>query len=182
VIATVLGLDLSLAGTGVATRESTCRHVTKGHDTDGYPQRLARIAEVRGWVLAQIGRARPGLAVIEGPAPNAVARISSWDRAALWWAVVEHCTLTSIPVAIAPPNTVKKFATGDGRCGKDDMIAAAYRRMPQLAVGNRDEADAAWLMAAGYHWLGDPVCEVPKVQAAALAGVIWPARVGALAA
>lgn len=179
---TVLGMDLSLAGTALADRERTWRHKTKGMTTDGYPERLARIRDVRTWVLTEVEQVRPGLAVIEGPAPNALARISSWDRAALWWAVLEHCDAAGIPVTVAPPPNVKKFATGDGRCGKDDMIAAAYRRMPQLTVGNRDEADAAWLMAAGYHWLGNPVCEVPKVQAAALAGMIWPARPGVLVA
>jgi crossover junction endodeoxyribonuclease RuvC len=178
----VMGLDLSLAGTGVATRVSTWRHKTKGQKTDGYPERLSRIQEVRAWVFDQFRQVAPRLVVIESMVPTPTQMLSLLDRAKLWWDVVEFLDGQRIAVAFVPPTTVKKYATGDGGCKKDEMIAAAYKRLPFLEVGNADEADAAWLMAMGYDYLGNPVCDLPQVQARALAGGIWPAREGALAA
>lgn len=173
----VLGLDLSLAGTACATRVRAWRHVTRGQRGDSHAERLARIRAVRDWTLAQLLAVRPDLLVLEGPAPNATARLSSWDRAKLWWDVMEAADSTGLAVAVAPPTSVKKYATGSGNCAKDEMIAAAYLRMPGLAVGNADEADAAWLMAAGYAWLESPLAPaVPQAQARAIAGIAWPAR------
>jgi Holliday junction resolvasome RuvABC endonuclease subunit len=180
---TVMGLDLSLAGTGVATRVSTWRHKTKGQRTDGYPERLQRLIDVRSWIKDQVREVGPQLVVVETFAPGAMAKsTTTWDRAKLWWDVVEFLTGQNIAAGFVPPTTVKKYATGDGGCKKDAMIAASYRRLPFLQPGNADEADAAWLMAMGYDYLGNPLADLPKVQAAALAGGIWPAREGALAA
>jgi Holliday junction resolvasome RuvABC endonuclease subunit len=179
---TVCGLDLSLAGTGVATRVSTWRHVTRGKRGDGYPERLARIAEVRAWVSAALIDVGPRLVVLEAMVPTPTQLLSLIDRAKLWWDVVEFCDTHGIAVAFVPPTSVKKYATGSGSAKKSALIAACYKRLPFLAPDDDNEADAAWLMAMGHDYLGDPLCDLPQVQARALAGGIWPARVGALAA
>jgi crossover junction endodeoxyribonuclease RuvC len=114
--------------------------------------------------------------------PTPTQLLSLVDRAKLWWDVVEFLDEQRIAVAFVPPSSVKKYATGNGGCKKDEMIAAAYKRLPFLQVGNADEADAAWLMAMGYDYLGNPLADLPQVQARALAGGIWPAREGVLAA
>lgn len=174
---TVLGLDLSLAGTGCAIRGSTWRHRTRGQRGDSYAERLNRIRLVRRWVIAQIEELEPALVVIEGPAPNATQRLSSWDRAPLWWAVLDHCDAAGIPVAVAPPSSVKKFATDNGNCKKSEMIAACYKRALGVEPSDENEADAAWLMALGHHWLGDPVTSpLPITQVRAANGVAWPER------
>jgi Holliday junction resolvasome RuvABC endonuclease subunit len=180
----VMGLDLSLAGTGVATRVSTWRHKTKGQKDDGYPERLARIVEVRDWVIDQVRDVGPDLVVLEAPVPSPTQMLSMWDRAKVWWDVVETARLYGIAVAYVPPSTVKKYATGNGGCKKSDMIGAAYKRLQQAGLQPADdnEADAAWLLAMGYDWLGTPLCNVPQVQARALAGAVWPVREGRLAA
>lgn len=172
----VLGLDLSLAGTAFATRDRAWTHKTRGQVGDSYAERLSRLRAIRAWTVGQLLTLRPGLLVLEGPAPNATARVSSWDRAKLWWDVLEAAEDASIPTAVAPPSSVKKFATDNGNCAKSEMIAAAYRRLPGLQVANDNEADAAFLMAAGHQWLGDPVAAMPAAQARALNGIAWPAR------
>jgi crossover junction endodeoxyribonuclease RuvC len=178
----VLGLDLSLAGTGVATSVSTWRYKTKGQQGDTYAERLPRIVDVRLWVCDQIRQVGPDLIALEAPNPNPRQMLSFWDRAKLWWDVVEYATEREIALAFIPPASVKKYATGNGGCAKDEMIAAAYKRMPFLTPGNADEADAAWLMAMACDWLGSPVCDVPQAQGRALNGAIWPKREGRLAA
>lgn len=179
---TVLGLDLSLAGTGVATRAGTWRHVTKGKRGDGYPERITRIRQVRAWVTATLTDVAPSLVVIEAMVPTPTQLLSLIDRAKLWWDVVEFCGEHTIAVAFIPPTSVKKYATGSGSARKSDLIAACYKRLPSLAPDDDNEADAAWLLAMGCAFLGDPLCDLPQVQARALAGGIWPARSGALAA
>lgn len=174
---TVLGLDLSLAGTGCATRERTWRHRTRGQRGDSYTERLARITGVRSWVLDQLIEVRPDLIVIEGPNPKPAQVLSYWDRAPLWWAVLEAAQATRTPLAVAPPASVKKFATDNGNCKKLEMIAACYDR-GIARPADENEADAAWLMALGHHWLGDPVTArpLPLTQARAANGVLWPER------
>lgn len=175
----VLGLDLSLAGTGCATRMRAWTHKTRGQRGDSYAERLARLVAVRRWVIDQIGAVGPDLIVVEGPAPNATARVSSWDRAKLWWDVLEAANTHGVPLAVAPPPNVKKFATGTGNCKKLAMVAAAYKRLPHLEVADDNQADAAWLMAMGHQWLADPVTAtaMPLDHARALNGVLWPDRV-----
>jgi crossover junction endodeoxyribonuclease RuvC len=177
----VLGMDLSLAGTGLATATRTWSRPTKGREGAGYPDRLERIRLVRLWVFGEVRTVGPELVVLEGPAPNATQRLSSWDRAKLWWDVVEFLDEDRVPVAFVPPNTAKKYGTGDGHCKKTAMIGAAYKRLP-LEPENDNEADAAWLMAMGRDWLGDPLAAVPQVQRRAIDGAVWPVREGRLAA
>ena len=64
------------------------------------------------------------------------------------------------------------FATGSGRADKHDMIEAARQHFPGAREWGRigpDEADALWLAAMGTVYLGEPVVNLPKAQAA----VVW---------
>lgn len=45
------------------------------------------------------------------------------------------------------PNTLKKFTTGDGRCGKDRMIEAMRRRWALPRLRDPDAADALAVLA-----------------------------------
>lgn len=173
----VLGLDLSLAAPCMATRENVWSLSTAGKRTDGYPERMTRIRQVRRWAAAQLDEVRPDLLVLEGPSYNSKETVSAWDRAHLWWSVLETAEGLRIPTGIAPPASVKKYATGNGNCGKFDMIGSAVRAMPHLEIAGPDAdglADAAWLAALGYDWLGAPIAAAR--HRAAVHGVAWPAR------
>lgn len=68
-----------------------------------------------------------------------------------------------------PPACVKKYATGKGNAGKDDVLAAAIRRGGALFTGiTNDEADAFWIWALTCDLIGQPTVGVPKQHREAL--------------
>jgi Holliday junction resolvasome RuvABC endonuclease subunit len=122
----------------------------------------------------------PDLVAVEGPS-YASQGSGTWDRAGLWWLVVSSLLAEDIPVAVIPPTTLKKYATGKGNATKPDMRMAAYKR---LSVDLRDDnqVDALWLAVAALDHLGHAQAVLPKVQRDCLAKVAWPARVEELSA
>ncbi|NUS59160.1 MAG: hypothetical protein HOV66_30530, partial [Streptomycetaceae bacterium] len=74
---------------------------------------------------------------------------------------------------------VKKYATGKGNAGKDEVLAAVVRRYPDVEVSNNNEADALVLRAMGCDHLGQPLAVVPQTHRAALDKVAWPQAVTA---
>lgn len=58
--------------------------------------------------------------------------------------VKHHLFLMRVPpFTLVSPQTLKKFATGAGRCSKEEMVEAAQQHYPKVA--NHDEADALFL-------------------------------------
>jgi len=43
--------------------------------------------------------------------------------------------------------TLKKFATGSGNAGKQEMLQAAEKTWPEQQIETHDQADALWLLA-----------------------------------
>lgn len=162
----VLGVDLSLTSTGLATASWT--GTVKGRGT-GYD----RLRQVRGAILQAAEREQPALVVVEGPSFGSVGR-GQHERGGLWWMACEALDAAGYAIAVAPPPNVKKFATGSGNADKDQMILAAARGFAWFA-GNNDQADALWLCALGHEFLGDPLLEMPAKNRQALLGVAWPA-------
>lgn len=58
--------------------------------------------------------------------------------------ILALCAENKINHKSIPPATLKKHATGMGRCSKADMIAACIHRLA-IKPANDDEADAIWL-------------------------------------
>lgn len=152
----VVGLDLSLTGTGVATLDEGGIHTalitSKGKKADSLAMRAARLGLLKGKIVDLIpDRA---LVVIEQPAYSQTGG-SHHDRSGLWWLIVDYLAGFN-PVVEVGPGTLKKFATGKGNAGKDEMLAAAIRRYPTAEVANNNVADAVHLMAMGARHLGQP--------------------------
>lgn len=165
-----IGLDLSLTSTGVATRQHTLR-VLPGTKRRGYE----RLRYIRDQILDAVVSAGPDLVVVEGPSYGSVSR-SQHERGGLWWMVTEAIDVGGIPIAIAPPKNIKKYATGFGggpKSDKDFVIAAAVRRFDWFA-GNNDEADALWACAMAFDWAGVPLVEMPSLNREAINGCDWP--------
>lgn len=175
----VLGLDLSLTGTGVASSLGWCRAV--GYTDSKNPitklphaTRLNAMRGVRNGVIAQIGR--PDLAVIELPAPSRSGG-GAHERAWLWWEIYEYLIANDIPVGLMSIGQLKLYATGKGNADKKVVVDQVARRWPAWeTLGNDNCADAVALMAAGLDWLGERLAVVPKRNWDALAGVQWPDR------
>ena len=168
----VAGIDASLTGTGVATLAGTVLIPSKGRRKDSIVERRQRIKGIVDQVLIEIGVV--DLAVIEGPSHHSVGG-SVWDRAGLWWRIVDRLCAEDIPVAVMPPMSRAKYATGNGGSRKAAVMEAARSRYGAV-LDNDNEADALVLRAAGLDWLGQPLAEVPDGHRAALAGVQWPER------
>lgn len=182
---TVIGLDPSLTGTGVASSLGWCEvvgYVPRTNPATGkredhitkLPHRERRDAmrDVRDRVLTAVGC--PDLVVMELPAPSRAGG-GAHERAWLWWELYRSLDGGYIPVALMPNNLRALYATGKGNASKTAVVDAVARRWPQWTTdGNDNAADAVALMAAGKDWLKQPIGTVPQTHRKALEKTIWP--------
>jgi Holliday junction resolvasome RuvABC endonuclease subunit len=175
----VLGLDLSLTSTGLACASTApAAGIPTVHTQRIQPKKLTgypRLRFIHHEIRSTVIRCLPDLVVVEGPSFGSVGR-GQHERGGLWWMVTESVDALKIPIAIAPPSNIKKYATGVGggpKAGKDAVLLAASRRFDWFEGGN-DEADALFACAMGCDWVGEPIVEMPKENRKALDGVEWP--------
>jgi crossover junction endodeoxyribonuclease RuvC len=174
----VIGLDLSLTSTGLAC--DCGLHRIKSHPR----MEITRFSRLRMIWLGVMhhylgtpeicGRGRPAdLIVVED---LAISRQTGQHltRAGLWHLVMNDVDNESIPYAIVSPTSLKKYVTGRGNAGKDEVLAAAIRRWPDAPIFGNDEADAYALQAMGLDHLGHPRAMMPALHRAALDKVHWP--------
>lgn len=164
----VIGLDLSLSNTGVGVVGGHLYETlsVKPGKRTGH-ERLAWIGEQ---LLATYGTA--DLVVVEGPAFGAKGD-AYHQLAGLWWLIAHQVWGAGKPIAVVSPSALKKYATGKGTAGKDEVLLATARRFDDFAGGN-DEADALWLAAMGADHLGVPLVDMPALQRKSLEAVKWP--------
>ena len=140
-----LGLDLSLTRTGVACADGTLHAVTARATAADRARRLSQIIDQLDPLIA---RGRPDLAVIEGPAGvkyPATAFVLGELRGAVMLRLFQH----AVPFVEIPPKSLKKWATGNGNAGKDEMTQAAIGAGARIDRDQHDEADAFWLRRLG---------------------------------
>lgn len=169
----IVGLDLSLASTGVAITFGGLTRVTRitskptGKTT---ADQLARLRRIVADIRAELPASDHTVAAVEGPAFGANDS-GAHVRGGLWWMVRDMLDADGVDVAVIPPTTLKKYATGRGNAPKDAVLAAAVRRFPDVDVTGNDEADALWLAAMRARMEGHPIDDVPATHTAALSGV-----------
>ena len=170
----VIGLDLSLASTGLAmidhgvirTRRITSKPVAQ--DLDARSKRLRRLV---GEIWLYIEQA--SLVCVEGPSYGSTTG-HQHDRAGLWWLTIGRATGTGLHVVEVPPTVVKTYATGKGNAKKDEVLAAVVRRYPSVDVTGNDEADALVLAAIGCRLLGKPIePDLPATHLRAMNKIAW---------
>lgn len=175
--ATVMGLDLSLTGTGIAllragdTRPLLMRTVKPGKltGTDRMRVILDAITE------AQRAAVHVDLAVIEGPSYGSQnGQRGHHERGGLWWQVVCGLAWSGQPYAIMPPTNRAKYATGRGGAPKA-VVLAAVAQTYGVQPADDNQADAYAMAAAGLDHLGVPLAELPATHRDALRGCQWPA-------
>jgi Holliday junction resolvasome RuvABC endonuclease subunit len=167
----ILGLDLSLTGTG------RCR-LSVAHDPIVQTTKTKFTGHERlQWIIDTTGiHSKLDLVVLEGPAYSRQAgQAGHHERAGLWWLIAHRLWLARIPYAVVPPNVRAKYATGKGNAGKDEVLASVIKRYGHLVdVADNNQADALILAAMGAHHLGAPLVDVPKLNATALEAAKWP--------
>ncbi|MCM2420283.1 hypothetical protein [Streptomyces sp. RKAG293] len=166
----VRGLDLSLTGAGIAGAGWAQTLGSKGKRADTYAMRRVRLHRLADRIVEAV--APCDLAVVEGPSYGSRGA-GTWDRAGLWWLVVDRLAALDIPVAVVTPTARAKYATGNGRAGKQAVVDAIGARYG-VALRDDNQGDAYALLAMGHDWLGDPLAKAPAINRAALARVEWP--------
>lgn len=154
----VVGLDLSLTGTGVAAIDlssgvlSTAVHKSPTPADNNLGAHVNRHRDLVVGIVAQVLAANPALVVVEGLQFSVREKDSSLTRRGfLWWAVVEELCTGGAPVVEVAPQLIKKLATGKGNAGKSEVVAAYAVAWPEAARGANieDRADAAFAAALG---------------------------------
>jgi Holliday junction resolvasome RuvABC endonuclease subunit len=138
---TIMGIDASATSSGVVTLYPSggiSAHLIMGKKTSK-GMRLLQIHEALKELLAS---ARPGLAVMEGPAYNATNK--PFILGEVYGVIKLALALEGVPVVIVPPKSLKKFATGKGTASKADMVRTAQEE--GLPTKDHDVADA-WFAA-----------------------------------
>lgn len=147
------GIDPSLTNTGIAKFDSgnpIALHSIGygGHDGDSYTDRSKRVRAVCRSVIAYILRdPGPELVVIEGPAYGQFLP-STFDRSGLWHGLFGALDAKGVAVGVVPPQTRSKWATGNGRADKGEVLQTVREWLP-VKVLNHDIADAAVLGLMG---------------------------------
>lgn len=166
----VVGIDPSLTGTGLAGAGWTVR-LTPPKNLDG----VRRMKWLRAATLDYLKGT--DLVVVEG-----VSFMSNGAYAAesAGWHWVLRLALDTYGLAWVevPPASVKKYAVGRGNATKEDVLAAAIRRLPGFTASTTDEADAGWLRAMALDGLGYPQVVMPEAHRVALAKIAWPELAG----
>lgn len=183
----VLGIDLSLTGTGLAgehwadtiappkppARNAAWRRLTDDERRWATVEyRHQRLAAVTGVIRDRYITSAPDLVVLEGLAYDAY----DTDRqlAGLSWKVRQSLWRLGIPYAIVPPSNLKQFATGNGAASKAAVLAAAAARFPWFK-GDDNAADALILVAMGHAALQRPLrAPLGAVELSAVSNCQWP--------
>lgn len=166
----VVGLDLSLAATGVwydPDEDGYQGHTIRTKATDSIEQRLGEIVT---WLEDYGVSDAADLVIIEdfvtrSPAASLLGMVHGAVRLEL------HTIGT--PFVLVPPATLKKYATGRGNATKADMRMALYKRAG-LDLADDNQVDACWLHMLGMEALGRPVVDLPATQRIVQEAIAWP--------
>jgi crossover junction endodeoxyribonuclease RuvC len=184
----IVGLDMSLASTGVATlgytpdgRWTTFTYSipTAGRDSDPEPCVLDRM----DYVISSAATAAERADVIAIERPAFAARGSATATlAGLWWLTYRKIMRYEVPVVIISASSAKKYATGHGGAAKRDVSRATVRMFPDYETKSGDEDDALIMAAVGADLAGLPVpWERTKYRRDALAAITRPDNLEPLA-
>jgi hypothetical protein len=163
VVIKVVGLDLSITGTGVAhtVEGAVCTHLIKTNPK----HRDGRLAQIQNEI--RIFAEGAELALIEAPTPRSASSvISGMVQGAARLVLLE----LGIPYGTLMPASLKKYATGKGTGDKIPMAIAALKRAG-LEFPDDNQCDAFWLWVAANDKLGVPVFNLPAINRESLSKI-----------
>jgi Holliday junction resolvasome RuvABC endonuclease subunit len=159
----VVGLDLSIQASGIAQADGTPMVFKPSIST-----KINFALETMDEICQQVFKSIPDdveLVMLEAIAFD--GHDSSRMLAQLQGIVRMTLFQAKIPFYLVAPNTLKVYATGNGKAGKTEVVQAAEKRLGYLAHDD-NEADALWLRAMGTDLLGVPVAQLPQTHRRAL--------------
>lgn len=146
---TVIGVDPSLSRTGVAVWRDGAVSTLSIPTTRQDGPRVVRERIICGRIMPLIGGLGRTVAIVEAVHMSRLQRgRTALDLAGLHDVIVYGLHARGVTVGVASPQCAKVIATGNGAASKARMLEAAEQQFA-ITVANTDEADAAWLMAAG---------------------------------
>lgn len=162
----ILGLDLSYTATGVS-RPDGANELIKTKPIEGQFGKVTRCIYIAKTVREHVRQSGATHVVCEGGVSRSFA---AWDSGALHGVVKSMLLEADIPWIDIAPASLKKFATDNGQCSKDAMIAAAIRAFGFEGSDN-NLADALILRRMGEQSIsgGDTA-----YRRKAIAKVVWP--------
>jgi hypothetical protein len=169
----VVGLDLSLTATGIASNLGWCMTVG-AKDITKLPawDRSDALEALADEILLQAGD--PALVLAE-QVDTYRAYGGASERAGLFWYVARRLRARGTPFAEVPSGVLKTYALGKGQGKKSAVIDAVARRWPNFETGGDDNmCDATVLAAMGADYLGQPLAAMPATHRKALVKVTWP--------
>lgn len=180
----VVGLDVSLASTGVAVLGCTPDDQWTVHSYTvptapvapggGAPEPL--LLDRMDYVVSTVATAceHADLVAIERPAFGAKGKALS-TLAGLWWLTFRRVSRMDVPVVILSASSAKKYATNSGNAAKRDVSRAVVRMFPEANPRSGDEDDALVLAAVAADMAGLPVpYERTDYRRKALANIARP--------
>lgn len=168
--ANIVGLDLSLAATGVSICDGRLYTIKPKKVGD---RRLAEIAgTLQGFLLPMLGDPIVVMEDVPFGLRNAAAGALGMLHGAVRLALISD----GVPYITVPPATLKTYATGRGNAQKADLRMELYRRT-EVDIRDDNQVDAAWLRLLGLDLLGRPEIELPKVHRRALDKLVIPQEV-----
>jgi Holliday junction resolvasome RuvABC endonuclease subunit len=152
----VLGLDLSITGTGAAhtVDGDACTHLIKTNPK----HRDGRLIQIRDTVRELADGAE--FCLIEAPTPKSFTSVTSGMVQGIIRVVLIEM---KIPYGTIMPNSLKKYATGKGTGDKTPMAIAALKRAGR-EFSDDNQCDAFWLWTAANDHLGQPSLIMPAVN------------------
>ena len=159
----MLGLDLSLTATGIAHPDGRV-DIYRPKSLGGTNLGLDRMTEIRDHVISCVP-ADIELIILEALAFDGHDR--NREQAQLTGMIRAGLYDRGFGFFAIPPNTLKKYACGNGHANKTEMVQAAEKRLGYEGH-DHNEADAMWLRAIGWALLEVPVCDLPVLNQSAL--------------
>jgi hypothetical protein len=159
----VLGLDLSITGTGLAhTLEGqVCTHLVKTNPK----HRDGRLAQIQNTIRELATGAE--LCLIEAPTPRSPSSVvSGMVQGSARLVLLDM----GIPYGTLMPASLKKFATGKGTGDKVPMAIAALKRAG-LEFPDDNQCDAFWLWVAANYQVGQPLYDLPAINRESLSKI-----------
>lgn len=154
----IVGIDLSLTGTGVVVLDDgsiTAKKLIKTKPSgDGPLAETERLLTIKEQIKDILEQAKPSLVLIEGLAFAARNSTALVQLSGLNYLIREYLVIKKIPFVIIAPTTLKKFIMGKGAGPKELMLLETYKRYGISFIDN-NLCDAFGLTQCGIALMGE---------------------------